>query len=152
MPPFVFIKDMMDSERLFLNVRKSATGQKWVDRLGLREANTALAIAQNHGIHDLVARVLAGRGVSLDGAAEFIDPTIRNLMPDPLTLTDMDKARDTFMFAQAQMRPGEFGLAGGTCQPGRAKPLGQRRIDQLQADRARRQELFPLRDLVAGDG
>ncbi|MGU3577194.1 single-stranded-DNA-specific exonuclease RecJ [Brucellaceae bacterium C25G] len=82
----------MDSERLFLNVKKSATGQKWVDRLGLREANTALAIVQNYGIHDLVARVLAGRGVPLDGAAEFIDPTIRNLMPDPLSLTDMNKA------------------------------------------------------------
>lgn len=92
MPPFVFIKDMTDSERLFLNVRKSATGQKWVDRLGPREANTALAIAQNYGIRDLVARVLAGRGVPLDGAEEFIDPTIRNLMPDPLSLTDMDKA------------------------------------------------------------
>lgn len=85
---------MTTTERLFLNVRQSATGQKWVDRLGLREANTALAIAQNHDISDLVARVLAGRGVSVEGAPEFIDPTLRNLMPDPTSLTDMGIAAE----------------------------------------------------------
>ncbi len=84
----------MTTERLFLGINQSATGQKWVDRLGLREANTALAIAQHHGIDDLVARVLAGRGVSVEGAPEFIDPTLRNLMPDPVTLTDMEKAAE----------------------------------------------------------
>ncbi|WP_273784597.1 single-stranded-DNA-specific exonuclease RecJ [Brucella intermedia] len=82
----------MTTERFFLGIKQSATGQKWVDRLGLREANTALAIAQHHGITDLVARVLAGRGVSVEGAPEFVDPTLRKLMPDPATLTDMDKA------------------------------------------------------------
>lgn len=82
----------MTTERFFLGVKQSATGQKWVDRLGPRKANTALAIAQHHGISDLVARVLAGRGVSVEGAPEFVDPTLRNLMPDPATLNDMDNA------------------------------------------------------------
>ncbi|HBQ32249.1 MAG TPA: single-stranded-DNA-specific exonuclease RecJ [Ochrobactrum anthropi] len=82
----------MTTERFFLGIKQSATGQKWVDRLGLREANTALAIAQHHGISDLVARVLAGRGVSVENAPEFVDPTLRNLMPDPATLTDMENA------------------------------------------------------------
>ena len=82
----------MTTERFFLGIKQSATGQKWVDRLGLREANTALAIAQHHGISDLVARVLAGRGVSVEGAPEFVDPTLRNLMPAPATLTDMENA------------------------------------------------------------
>ncbi|MFC4625971.1 single-stranded-DNA-specific exonuclease RecJ [Daeguia caeni] len=84
----------MNSERLFLGIRHSATGQKWVDRLDMREANTALAIAQHHGISDLVARVLAGRGVGVAQAPEFIDPSLRNLMPDPASLTDMDKAAE----------------------------------------------------------
>ncbi|RCS24527.1 single-stranded-DNA-specific exonuclease RecJ [Phyllobacterium salinisoli] len=82
----------MISERLFLGVSQSVTGFKWTDRLGLREANTALAIAQNHGMPDLVARVLAGRGVSLDSAPMFIEPTIKSLMPDPASLTDMERA------------------------------------------------------------
>jgi single-stranded-DNA-specific exonuclease len=52
----------------------------------------ALAIAQDHGLPDIVARVLAGRGVSAIDAARFLDPTIRDLLPDPSSLTDMDKA------------------------------------------------------------
>ncbi|YBV97358.1 single-stranded-DNA-specific exonuclease RecJ [Phyllobacteriaceae bacterium JZ32] len=79
-------------ERFFLGVSQSVTGYRWVDRLGLREANIALAIAQNHGMHDLVARVLAGRGVSLDNAPMFVEPTIKSLMPDPAVLTDMERA------------------------------------------------------------
>ncbi|KXF77205.1 single-stranded-DNA-specific exonuclease RecJ [Paramesorhizobium deserti] len=79
-------------ERFFLGVSQSVTGYRWVDRLGLREANIALAIAQNHGMPDLVARVLAGRGVSLDEAPLFVEPTIKSLMPDPASLTDMERA------------------------------------------------------------
>lgn len=92
----------MTTERFFLGIRKSVTGQKWMDRLGPREANAALAIAQHHGISDLVSRVLAGRGVSVEGAPEFIDPSLRNLMPDPAMLTDMDKAANRI--ADAIMR------------------------------------------------
>jgi single-stranded-DNA-specific exonuclease len=36
--------------------------------------------------------VLAGRGVGVEDTARFLDPTIRALMPDPASLTDMDKA------------------------------------------------------------
>lgn len=39
---------------------------------------------------DLVARVLAGRGITADDALEFLDPTLKSLMPDPSVLTDMD--------------------------------------------------------------
>ena len=92
----------MTTERFFLGIRNSITGQKWIDRLGPREANTALAIAQHHGISDLVSRVLAGRGVTVEGAPEFIDPSLRNLMPDPAMLTDMDKAANRI--ADAIMR------------------------------------------------
>ncbi|EJN06512.1 single-stranded-DNA-specific exonuclease RecJ [Phyllobacterium sp. YR531] len=82
----------MTSERLFLGVGQSATGLKWVDRLGQREANIALAMAQNHGFPDIVTRVLAGRGVGLDEAAAFMEPTLKSLMPDPASLTDMVSA------------------------------------------------------------
>jgi single-stranded-DNA-specific exonuclease len=84
----------MVPERLFLGVEQSATGLKWIDRLGQREANIALAMAQNHGFPDLVARVLAGRGVGLDEAVAFMEPTIKSLMPDPASLTDMNKAAE----------------------------------------------------------
>lgn len=53
---------------------------------------TALAIAQTEGVPDIVARVLAGRGVEADSARRFLEPSVRDLLPDPSTLTDMEKA------------------------------------------------------------
>jgi single-stranded-DNA-specific exonuclease len=85
---------MSSDGRPFLGVRRSATGLAWQHRLNERQENIALAIAQGHGVSDIVARVLAGRDVRPDDAERFLDPTIRDLMPDPLTLTDMDKAGD----------------------------------------------------------
>src|SRR6476469_996186 len=78
--------------RLFLNVERSACGRAWRDRLDERGSARALAIAQRQGVSELLARVLAGRGVEADGVQQFLDPTVRRLMPDPDTLTDMAKA------------------------------------------------------------
>ncbi|MER9002530.1 single-stranded-DNA-specific exonuclease RecJ [Mesorhizobium sp. M0862] len=83
---------MTGDKRFFLDVRQSATGVSWEHRLSERQDMTALAIAQGHGVPDIVARVLAGRGVTADQAERFLDPTIRNLLPDPASLTDMGKA------------------------------------------------------------
>ncbi|ESZ48284.1 MULTISPECIES: single-stranded-DNA-specific exonuclease RecJ [unclassified Mesorhizobium] len=83
---------MTGDKRLFLDIRQSATGVSWEHRLSERQDMTALAIAQGHGVPDIVARVLAGRGVTADQAERFLDPTIRNLLPDPASLTDMGKA------------------------------------------------------------
>jgi single-stranded-DNA-specific exonuclease len=49
-------------------------------------------MAQTHGVPDIVARVLAGRGVGLEETSRFLDPTIRHLLPDPASLTDMERA------------------------------------------------------------
>ncbi|OYZ99986.1 MAG: single-stranded-DNA-specific exonuclease RecJ, partial [Rhizobiales bacterium 17-65-6] len=52
------------------------------------------AIAQRHGVPDLLARIVAGRGVALDEVPQYLDPSIRALMPDPDSLTDMGAAVD----------------------------------------------------------
>jgi len=78
--------------RYFLGVRQSARGVSWEHRLDPRGENIALGIAQSHGVPEIVARVLAGRGVALAEAARFLTPSIRDLLPDPATLTDMEKA------------------------------------------------------------
>jgi len=36
--------------------------------------------------------VIAGRGVEIDAVEDFLDPTIRKLMPDPFTVTAMEAA------------------------------------------------------------
>ena len=80
------------SPRAFLGVERSARELRWVPRLGPAGENRALAMAQNHGLSELIARVLAGRDVLVDDAPAFLDPTLRSLMPDPFNLTDCEAA------------------------------------------------------------
>jgi single-stranded-DNA-specific exonuclease len=80
------------SEPPFLGVARSATGRVWRDRLTSRDAARALAIAQRHNLPEMLARVIAGRGVELDAVEDFLDPAIRRAMPDPFTVTQMEAA------------------------------------------------------------
>jgi single-stranded-DNA-specific exonuclease len=77
---------------LFLNVERSVLGRPWRPRLSAAGEARALAIAQVSGQSDLVARVLAGRGVELDDVERYLAPTLRELMPDPFTMRDMEAA------------------------------------------------------------
>jgi single-stranded-DNA-specific exonuclease len=86
-------------ERAFLGVERSISGQRWVSRLDQAGLNRALAMSQHHGMPELIARVLAGRGVAVDDALAFLDPTIRGLMPDPYALTDCEKAANRIALA-----------------------------------------------------
>ena len=56
------------------------------------EERVAFGIAQRLSLPEVVGRLLAGRGVDIDGAADFLLPTLRALMPDPSVLVDMDAA------------------------------------------------------------
>lgn len=76
----------------FLGVRRSARGFIWRERLASELKPLATAISQRHGLPDLMGRILAARGIGLDGVEGFLDPTLKALMPDPSTLRDMDKA------------------------------------------------------------
>ncbi len=88
MPPFGFAED--EGPRTVLGVTRSASGRTWVDRLDSSSASLATAMTQRLGLPEIVARVMAGRGVGLDAALAFLDPTIKELMPDPSTVTDLD--------------------------------------------------------------
>jgi single-stranded-DNA-specific exonuclease len=58
------------------------------------EERVAAGIAQRLMVPEIVSRLLAARGISIDAAADFLEPTLRALLPDPSTLTDMDVAAD----------------------------------------------------------
>ena len=74
----------------FLHVDSSAQGRRWVARC--TDERAALAIAQRTGVPDVVARVLAGRDVTVEAAEAFLAPTLRSLLPDPDILVDMQPA------------------------------------------------------------
>ena len=78
----------------FLDVETSALGRPWRARLDGAGEMRALAIAQVGGHDELIARVLAGRGVAPEAVERYLDPTLRDLMPDPFELTDMERATD----------------------------------------------------------
>jgi single-stranded-DNA-specific exonuclease len=82
----------MPADRAFLGVESSVTGRKWRDRLDEAGQARALAIAQHSGLSDLMSRILAGRDVAPDEAENFLDPTLRGLLPDPFALTAMEAA------------------------------------------------------------
>ncbi len=51
-------------------------------------------MVQAHGLGDVLARVLAGRGIAASEAARFLAPRLRDAMPDPDTLQDMPRAAE----------------------------------------------------------
>jgi single-stranded-DNA-specific exonuclease len=75
-----------------LGVTRSFRGRRWVEALDRQGRALALAMAQRHGVPDLVARVLAGRGIALDAVPGHLNPTLRELVPEPYGLTDMEAA------------------------------------------------------------
>ncbi|HEX7791686.1 MAG TPA: single-stranded-DNA-specific exonuclease RecJ [Afipia sp.] len=82
----------VETPAAFLGVARSATGRVWRDRLDPRGAARALAIVQRYQVPEMLARVIAGRGIDIDAVEDFLDPTIRKLLPDPLTVTEMEAA------------------------------------------------------------
>lgn len=74
----------------FLGVARSVTGRRWRGRLG--DERLAHGLAQRAGLSDLVARVVAARGIGLEEVDDFLEPTLRATLPDPSRLRDMDRA------------------------------------------------------------
>ncbi len=101
----------------FLDVTTSLTARRWVgptDDL-MRQAE---ALAQHTGLPVALCQTLARRGVSAEEADRFLDPKLKDLLPDPLTLKDMGKAAARFLAAlKARQRIAVFAdydVDGGT--------------------------------------
>lgn len=80
-----------------LGVRRSALGQMW--RLKPYKERHAQAIADQLGVSTLVGQIIASRGISIDQAADFYQPSLRASLPDPDEFLDMDKAVDRLVQA-----------------------------------------------------
>ena len=81
---------MPDSLPPFLGVERSLSGKRWRQRAV--DDRAGLALAQQMGLPEIVGRLLAARGVGIESAERFLTPTLRELLPDPSHLRDMDKA------------------------------------------------------------
>lgn len=80
----------LETGTAFLGVERSLTGRRWRSRdadLGLVEA-----FRRRFSLPEIAARLLAARGVSMESAPTFLEPTLKALFPDPSTFQDMDEA------------------------------------------------------------
>lgn len=70
-------------------VECSFSGKLWVERP--QKLMDAITITQQ-GTPEFIARLLAARNINHSNAHAFLNPTLKNHMPDPSHLKDMDKA------------------------------------------------------------
>jgi single-stranded-DNA-specific exonuclease len=70
----------------------TSTASQLLWRARHSDPRAQLAISQQHGVSELLAGILVGRGVTLDDVPHFLSPTLRDALPDPFHLIDMDKA------------------------------------------------------------
>ena len=73
-----------------LGVERSVCGRRW--RLRNGDARDGEAIAERLGVPEIVGRLLAQRGVDLDHTPGFLAPRLRDQLPNPSHLLDMDAA------------------------------------------------------------
>ncbi len=73
-----------------MQVAQSFSGRKW--NLVTCDEEAARALAREHEISAVLARLLMARGVTNEAAASYLNPVLKKLLPEPLTLKDMDKA------------------------------------------------------------
>ena len=82
----------MPSSKPFLDVERSIIGQAWFARLDARGESLAERMAQDQIASPILTRILVGRDVLPENAARFLNPTLRDLLPDPARFTDMNRA------------------------------------------------------------
>ncbi len=73
-------------------VETGLSGRRWVLRPS--DDRIALGIAQRLDLPEVLGRLLAARGIGVETARHFLEPTLRALLPDPSVLIDMDAAAD----------------------------------------------------------
>ncbi|MEL7115080.1 MAG: single-stranded-DNA-specific exonuclease RecJ [Pseudomonadota bacterium] len=91
----------MGQQRAFLDVETSLTGRRWVGP-NLEADRARKAMMQATGLPTPVAATLVRRGVAAEEAAAFLAPALRDLLPDPRSLRDMELAAGRWIQALDQ--------------------------------------------------
>ena len=99
-----------------LEIAQSVSGRRWVFRAG--DDRAGLMLAQRLGLPEVVGRMLAARGIGVDEAPHFLEPTLRDALPDPDCLMDMDRAVARLITAVQACEPiaifGDYDVDGAT--------------------------------------
>ena len=99
----------------FLGISHSTSGARWIDAptqlsVGERDRRAAALIDVFDDLPLPLARIMAGMGLSGETVSNYIEPKIRDLMPNPSRFRDMDKAANRLADAVVAKTPiGIFG-------------------------------------------
>lgn len=90
-------KNSITQPSLVLNIHQSLSGRRWLWRVPSSYDQATLDrnaqhIAQKASLYEIVGRMIAVRGVTPQAVEHFLDPKLKNLLPNPSCLKDMDKA------------------------------------------------------------
>jgi single-stranded-DNA-specific exonuclease len=92
------------------------------------DERAGLMLAQRLGLPEIVGRVMAARGIDVEHAEAWLAPTLRDQLPDPSTLADMDAAAARLADAVANAEPiavfGDYDVDGATASALLARFLG----------------------------
>jgi single-stranded-DNA-specific exonuclease len=99
-----------------LGVERSVCGRRW--RLSAGSDGEGQAIAERLALPEIVGRLLAQRGIDLDHAPGFLAPRLRDLLPDPSHLRDMETAAERLARAVRERETiaifGDYDVDGAT--------------------------------------
>jgi len=68
----------------------SVSGKKWI--FNLYSDSDIKNYSENYSLDEIVAKLLSIRKKNIDNVELFLNPTIKNLLPNPMQLKDMDSA------------------------------------------------------------
>jgi single-stranded-DNA-specific exonuclease len=71
-------------------VARSFTGRRW--RLNEPDHAAVAALERDADISPTLARLLLARGIAAADVPDYLNPTLKRFLPEPLSLKDMDKA------------------------------------------------------------
>ncbi|MCA2011060.1 single-stranded-DNA-specific exonuclease RecJ [Cereibacter sphaeroides] len=101
----------------YLGVEHSLTGRRWVGP-GTERERQAEALAQATRLPPALCSVLAAREIPAEGVADFLAPSLRSLLPDPLRLRDMETAAERLLTALRKREKiavfADYDVDGGT--------------------------------------
>ena len=110
------VLDHAIEEDAFLGVSRSITGRRWRQR----PADAALTLHHQRtlDLSEPLARALASRGVAAEEGADYLNPTLKALFPDPSSFLDMDLAATAIVDALVEKRRvyvfADYDVDGGT--------------------------------------
>lgn len=108
-------KDM--TEKAYLGVETSLSGRRWEGPSAALD-RASQALVQDTDLPQPVAQVLARLGVGAQAAENYLAPTLRDLLPDPRALKDMEAAASRFLAAVSAREKiavfADYDVDGGT--------------------------------------